>query len=180
MRTRVVLRCLMVAVVGFPVAVRTCAGGHGCAQCGCTMECEKVCRLVCEEKKVEVVCWGCKSEDFCNPGPSKPGSKHCEPVCGNCGEQADPKEPHSAPKKFVWREWIPGCAKVYTNKKLMKLTTTKTIPSYKWVVEELCRTCAAKCASATPAAGAEIPPAPAGDAKVVPVRREEPTDPEQP
>src|SRR5688500_7438152 len=79
----------------------------GCDHCGHAGACQKVCRLVCETKKVEVTCWGCKCEDFCVPGPSKPGCKHCETVCEFCNEGCDANAVHSCPQKFVWTEWIP-------------------------------------------------------------------------
>ena len=59
-------------------AIRAQGKDGCCAHCGCANSCQKVCRLVCEEKKVDVLCWGCKCENFCVPGPSKPGCQHCE------------------------------------------------------------------------------------------------------
>jgi len=45
-------------------------------------------------------------------------------------------------KPFVWTEWIPSdCASIFTRKKLMKKTVTKSVPSYKWVVEDCCPSC---------------------------------------
>lgn len=109
-----------------------------CAHCGRAAECQKTCRLVCEEKKVTVVCWGSKKEDFCIPGPSRPGCKQTEWVC----DEDDPQAPCAQPKKFVWTDWIPSCdAKLHTRTKLMKKTVTKKLPSYKWVVEEVCADC---------------------------------------
>jgi hypothetical protein len=133
----------------------------GCDHCGGAGACQKVCRLVCETKKVEITCWGCKCEDFCVPGPSKPGCKHCETVCEDGAEGCDPNGVHYQPQKFVWTEWIPGCATIRTRKKLMKKTITKTIPSYKWVVEDLCPHCQLKAQSATVPAGTAIPQPPA-------------------
>lgn len=117
--------------------------GHGrCAHCGCADPCQKVCRLVCEEKKVEVVCWGMKCEDFCLPCPSKPGCEHSECVCQDC--EAAAAGICTVPQKFVWSEWCPRGAKMFTKTKLMKKVETKTVPSYKWVVEDLCSGCCAK------------------------------------
>jgi hypothetical protein len=42
----------------------------------------------------------------------------------------------------------------------MQKKASKTVPSYKWLVEDLCPNCDATCDCATP--GAEVPPAPAG------------------
>lgn len=136
------------------------AFAQGCQHCGCEAPCRKVCRLVREEAKVEVTCWGCKVEDFCLPGPSKPGCKHHDVVCGSCGEGHDPKAPISQPKKFVWTEWIPGCATVHTRSRLMKRTVTQTIPSYKWVVEDLCNECESKLPPVPVEADADVPPPP--------------------
>ncbi len=142
-------------------------GGRHCAHCGCQAASQNVCRLVKEEKKVEIVCWGCQSEDFCVPGPSKPGCKHCEFVCHDCEENADPNAVQSKAKKFVWTEWIPGCsAKVYTKKKLMKKVITKKVPGYKWVVEDLCSQCDANCVGATVAPGDQLPTPPVAGAKL--------------
>lgn len=160
------LAILLVAAASLIVtlsAVSMAAAGDGCcAHCGCADGCQKVCRLVMEEKKVEVVCWGCKCEDFCLGGPSTPNCKHCEEVCAGDGK-AD--SPCTHPKRFVWTEWCPSWAKVHTKKKLMKKTVTKKIPSYKWVVEDLCAVCQDKSPSADVPPGVEIPPAPVIDVK---------------
>lgn len=132
-----------------------------CARCGCGDSCQKTCRLVKEEKKVQVTCWGSECEDFCVPGPSKRGCKHCETVC----DENDPKGPCTHSRPFVWTEWIPAdCAKVFTKTKLMKKTVTKKVPSYKWVVEDLCEKCAAETADAPTPTDAKIPPKPIVDA----------------
>ena len=129
-----------------------------CRLCASCDNCTKVCRLVYEEKKITTTCWGYKSEDFCAPGPSCPDHEHCETVCGSHG---DAKSPCSAPKAFRWIHWHPGdCGTVYTKKKLMKKTVTKMVPSYKWVVEELCPACQSHCAQQQIPAGTELPPAP--------------------
>jgi len=49
---------------------------------------------------------------------------------------------------------------MYTRKKLMKKTVTKKIPSYKWVVEDLCKECLSKEEPVKVAADAVIPPIP--------------------
>ncbi len=120
-----------------------------CCSCGCAAPCQKVCRLECSEKKVEVICWGCKCEDFCVACKSQRGCKHCETVCENCGDKAD-TEVCSQSKNFVWFDWMPGAAKIHTKTKLMKKIETVTVPSYKWVVEDMCPTCAANAAAANP------------------------------
>jgi hypothetical protein len=141
---------------------------HGCcAHCGCSATCQKVCRLVCDEKKVETTCWGCKIEDFCVPGPSKPECRHCKEVCESCDTSGKEVGVRALPKNLVWTEWIPGCARLYTKKKLMKKTVTTKVPSYKWVVEDLCEQCEANCVAATVPPGVEIPPPPAIAAKLL-------------
>ncbi len=135
-----------------------------CAHCGGLEGCRKVCRLVCEEKKITTTCWGCKREDFCVPGPSVLGERHCELVCD---DSSDLKAPCVQPKKSVWNEWIPGgCAKVYTKTKLLKRTITKTVPSFKWVVEDLCPQCEANCEVPEIPAGLVVPPPPVSGAKI--------------
>lgn len=175
-RMTLVAFALVMSLVSFVTA-----GDHGCARCGCS-DCCKVCRLVEEEKKVPVICWGCVCEDMCLPCPSERGCKHCDRVCEdcNCGEglfgcgdcSYDPKHPTSKSKKFVWFDWCPGEGKrIIQHKKLMKMTTSKKIPHYKWVVEDLCAKCEKKVAEETPqvAPGSDVPPPPAlADAKLIP------------
>ena len=120
------------------------AGEGCCAQCGCQAQCNKVCRLVCEEQKVTVTCWGCKQEDFCLPGHNKRACEHSEVVCDECGDTAGASSVFTKPKNFVWADWIPGCATFHTKTKLMKKTVTKKVPGFKWVVEDLCATCQSK------------------------------------
>jgi hypothetical protein len=113
----------------------------GCARCRAAQRTTKVCRLKVEENKVEIVCWGCATEEFCVPGPSTPKRDHCEII--DCGAGADKDSPSvsTKPKKFLWTEWIPGCSKIFTRKKLMKRTVEKSIPAYRWVVEDVCAQC---------------------------------------
>ena len=140
--------------------------GDRCGHCGCNACCEKVCRLVVEDKKVQITCWGCECEDFCEPGPSCRSCKNCEEVCNFCGENGSEKI-CSQPKKFVWYDWIPNpCAEVHTKKKLMKKTVTKTVPGYKWVVEDLCATCESKAVGAPIVDGSAVPPPPVTNVKL--------------
>ena len=154
--SKICLGLAALAVLG--LASRGLAGGGHCAHCGCQADCHKVCRLVCEEKKVPITCWGCKCEDFCVPGHSKACCQHCETVCDE--DAADCDAPCTHAKNFVWTEWIPGCAKIFTKKKLMKKTVTKKIPSYKWVVEDLCPHCEANCPDPAVQPGVNVPPPP--------------------
>lgn len=144
------MRNILCLVVWLTVCVLGCLAGPAeaigaCALCGHHGPCNKVCRLKCEDKKVEVICWGLKRENFCVNGCSKRCEKHCEIICEECNH-VDPYEQASfGPKKFVWSDWIPRhCAKMYTKNKLVKKTVTKKIPTYKWVVEDLCPHCELK------------------------------------
>lgn len=130
-----------------------------CAQCSCQTSCTKVCRLVCEEKQVEVVCWGCANEEFCIPGPSKRSTRHCELL--DCCDEELPGAVQAKKKKFVWYEWLPGGAKLFTRKKLMKRTVTTTVKTYKWVVEDTCSECFVTIPITEVCDDAEIPPVPA-------------------
>jgi hypothetical protein len=136
-----------------------------CHHCGCSGTCNKVCRLVCEEKKVDVICWGALCEEFCVPCYGKRGCEHCEVVCGEC--DCDPETPASKPKRFLWTEWLPTKAEMHTRTKLMKKTITKTVPTYKWVVEELCPHCQSRCEYASVTPDVELPPMPVDDAVVL-------------
>lgn len=137
-----------------------------CCHCQGSDGCHKVCRLVCETKKVTVVCWGIQKEDFCVPGRSTLCMTHEECVCG---DDTDPKAPCTKPKKFSWNEWIPANnAKIYTKNKLMKRTITKTVPSFKWVVEDLCENCEAQVPVVQVPPGVEVPPPPVTTAKILP------------
>lgn len=129
-----------------------------CAHCGRGGECCKVCRLVCEDKKVEINCWGVKCEEFCVPCHGQECERHCEIVCEDC--DCDPEAPSSKPKKFVWTRWLPTKAEMLTRHKLMKKTITKNVPTYKWVVEDLCAQCSANCPCASVEPGTELPSVP--------------------
>lgn len=134
-------------VVLAPLIVATCvaprlmfAGDGCCAKCGCQCEPTRVCRVIEDERKVSVVCWGMEEEPVCVPGRSIRGCKNCEDVC-----ESDGCCLHGCPRKLVWRDWLPGnCAKIYTHKKLMKKTVAKTVPAFEWVVADVCPQCAAK------------------------------------
>lgn len=149
---------VITGVVGLAHANDRC-----CAHCGGFEGCQKVCRLVCEEKKITTTCWGCKREDFCLPKPSIFAAKNCDWVC----DETDPKVACAQPKKWVWNDWIPGdCGKVYTRTKLMKRTITKTVPSFKWVVEEICPQCQANCEVPEIPPGVVVPAPPAADVRI--------------
>lgn len=156
------------SVLAFALAARresaADAAGRRCAGCGASDGCQKVCRLVREEKKVQVVCWGVKCEDFCVPGPSRPGCRNSDVVC----DELDPQAPCTKPKTFSWTEWLPGdCGRLFTKSKLMKKTVVKKVPSFKWVVEDLCADCEKTREVAEAPADGRLPPAPVVDAKLL-------------
>jgi hypothetical protein len=90
-------------------------------------------KLVREDKKVPVTCWGCETEEVIVPRPACLQCEYCETVCVT----DDPTAPCHEQRDVVLREWEPGCEPdIYERKKLMKKVETKTVPSYKWVVED--------------------------------------------
>jgi hypothetical protein len=181
----------VVALISFAARYAIAGGGH-CDGCGCGCgDGSKVCRLVCEEKEIEVTCYDSKCEDFCEPGPCKMGCKHCERVCTDCnGKGCDgcatactdcsAKGCHGGcgggfglfkgGKKICWRTTIPGCARIFTKKELLTKTVTKKVKVYKWVLEDLCDGCKVKAkdmAPVVPADGADVPPPPEVDAAFI-------------
>jgi hypothetical protein len=165
--SRLALACA-VPLLGYVATVTAATMKHGCTHCGCSCECRKVCRLVCEDKKVDVICWGCICEDFCLAKHDKVRCVHCETVCAKCNEPHDPKAPCVLPKRFVWKEWIPGCATMHTRKKLMKKTEQVTVKTFKWVVEDLCPQCESQCDVAKVGPDDDVPPPPmVADAKLL-------------
>lgn len=125
------------AIVGWLGATFVDAGDGCCTKCGRQCEVTRICRRVEDKKKITVTCWGVEEEDFCLPGPSTPGCEHCEEAC-----ESDGCRLHGCARSLVWRDWLPSDrAKVFTRKKLMKRTVTRTVPSDKWVVEDLCAGC---------------------------------------
>jgi hypothetical protein len=117
------LALLLVLTTG-PAALAQC-----CKHCGCSSDCQKVCRVICEIKKVPKVTFDCECEDFCVPGKSCRTTEYDE-----CGK-----------KKHVY---TPGCGTVRTRTKLVKHETFEEKVTYKWVVETLCCGCAERCAAA--------------------------------
>lgn len=142
---------------------------EGCDRCGCKSNCRWVCKLVREDKKITYTCWGIAEDKFCVGAPSKVQSRERDTVCEECSANSKsekenaPAEKDSAekdsaekdsnkkdnnksvstgPSIWAWKTWCPGdSAQVFTKKKLMKKTETKTVPSFKWVVEDLCSEC---------------------------------------
>ena len=155
---RTALRSLLTALTLAGLHSTAIAGAGCCSHCRCQTRCRKVCRLVQEEKKITTSCWGMECEDFCVPGPSTPDCKHSEMLQP---KTQDDKKICAQPRRLTWTSWIPGCSgNVLTKRKLMKKTITTKVPSFKWVVEDLCPQCTAKCETVTVPEATEIPPAP--------------------
>ena len=165
---RMALRSLLTAsavaiCVRFPTEAM--AGEGCCSRCGCNANrCKKICRLVQEDRKITTTCWGVECEDFCVPGPSTPNCKQCDTVCN----PAAGDKVCSQPKRIVWTSWIPGCGpEIFTKRRLMKKTVTKTVPSFKWVVEDACPDCIAAIEQIVVPTGTTAPPAPQIEGAVV-------------
>jgi hypothetical protein len=106
--------------------------------------CGKVCKLVCDTKKLTAIGYGSECKDICLPEPSRVGCKHCAvcygkstcDACGNCQS--------CAPKcEFCWRDWFAcGCAQPRTVRVLTKYQAEKKICWYHWeVVDAACCDC---------------------------------------
>ncbi|MDP1797830.1 MAG: hypothetical protein Q8K78_10125 [Planctomycetaceae bacterium] len=124
------------------------AGSHRshCEGCGCACAPQKVCRMVCETKKVPRTTYSGQQEDFCIPGPSE--RVRCPD--GSAGRESCGDEPYN--KKRNWL-WFPQCAEVKTRTKLVKTVTEKEEVTVRWVVEYLCPDCrSAHAVPPTPAA----------------------------
>lgn len=126
------MRNVSLSLAAVALLATTAWAGDCCERCGCESCCRKVCRLVCESKKVSTTVYDCECEDFCVPHRSECiGTKcECEPRCCDC------------PKCHEAKIYRPTCADIHTRTKLIKRTETKEVPSYKWVVETVCDHCA--------------------------------------
>lgn len=145
--------------------------GSPCRRCGCHVSgCQPICRLVCEERKITTTVWGMECEDLCIPGPSCPETRHSECL--------DPRKDDTAPvcalpRTIVWTLWKPASGPdIFTKRKLMKKSVTKTVPSFRWVVEDLCQGCTASLEPVKVPRAAEIPAPPQRSAKVLSYIRE--------
>ncbi len=106
--------------------------------------CGKVCKLVCETKKLTSICYGCQSKDICLPNPSRSGCKHCAACYGKCPPDSSANCQDSPPKcQFCWRDWFAcGCAESRTVHVLTKYQAEKEICWYHWeVVDATCCDC---------------------------------------
>jgi hypothetical protein len=116
-------------------------------------DCGKICRLVCETKKLTAIGFGNECKTICIPGPSRPGCKHCAVCCGECKGDPCASCQESAPKcEFCWRDWFAyGCAQPRTVKVLTKWQAEKRICWYNWeVVDASCCDCVGQTGNAAP------------------------------
>jgi hypothetical protein len=106
--------------------------------------CGKVCKLVCDTKKVTAIGYGSECKDICLPNPSCSGCKHCAVCYGKCAEDACGNCQSCQPKcEFCWRDWFAcGCAQPRTVRVLTKYQAEKKICWYHWeVVDAACCDC---------------------------------------
>jgi len=108
--------------------------------------CGKVCKLVCETKKLTAIGYGSDCKDICLPNPSRSGCKHCAVCYGKCAEDACGNCQSCQPKcEFCWRDWFAcGCAQPRTVRVLTKYQAEKKICWYHWEVVD------ASCCEAAP------------------------------
>ena len=97
---------------------------------------DKVCKLVRTTIKKTVICYGCKSEDFCVPGKSCVERKglhgcSCGTKCG-CKGRCSCGSDHKPYCKVCVKVWTPGCATLMTRKKLVKYEKTVVVPGWEW------------------------------------------------
>jgi hypothetical protein len=106
--------------------------------------CGKVCKLVCETKKLTSICYGCECKAICLPEPSREGCKHCAVCYGKCASDACGGCQSCPPKcEFCWRDWFAcGCAEPRSVRVLTKYQAEKNICWYHWeVVDAACCDC---------------------------------------
>jgi hypothetical protein len=106
--------------------------------------CGKVCKLVCDTKKLTSIGYGAECKSFCIPEPSRAGCKHCAVCYGKCNGDPCDSCPSCAPKcEFCWRDWFAcGCAQPRTVHVLTKYQAEKKICWYHWeVVDAACCDC---------------------------------------
>lgn len=115
-----------------------CVENAQCVHCGCQTACKKVCRLVCETKKVEITCWEVQCEEFC-PVLPKIFGKRCG--CGDPGCGPDKVAGGGCDVGCGKELAVPQCGKSRVKKTLVKKTMTKEVPVYRCVVEHVCGQC---------------------------------------
>jgi hypothetical protein len=120
-----------------------------------------VCRLVPDTKKLKVNCYAAECKPFCVPCPSHKGCRNVD--CVDCSKEGV----SCSQKKVAWYDWCAGDATMRSAKHLMKKPAEKKVPSFKWVVENLCDNCQAECEQQNVPAPHDAPPAPKIGAKIL-------------
>jgi hypothetical protein len=134
MRTRVIhvliAAAALVSLLPETAAAQTCPIDLVRPACG------KVCKLVCETKKITAIGYGNECKDICLPTPSRQGCKHCAVACGECKCDPCTSCQSVAPKcEFCWRDWFAcGCSRPRSIKVLTKYQAEKKICWYHWEV----------------------------------------------
>ena len=155
---------LALAGLGIPTAQ---AGGLCCDRCGCESGLRKICRKVCETKKVAVPCWSSKCEDVCLPRcPDVGPLRHMLAGCGGCGKCTRCAGQSCGPAACggcgTCQKCTCGpessCADIITRKKLLFREVEKEVPVAKWVVETVCDACGCVGPAAEGAPGLEETP----------------------
>ena len=106
--------------------------------------CGKVCKLVCDTKKLTSIGFGSECKSICIPEPSRAGCKHCAVCYGKSDGKPCDGCPNCPPKcEFCWRDWFAcGCAQPRTVRVLTKYQAEKKICWYHWeVVDAACCDC---------------------------------------
>jgi hypothetical protein len=106
--------------------------------------CGKVCKLVCDTKKLTSIGYGIECKSMCIPEPSRAGCKHCAVCYGkNDGKPCDGCSNCPPKCEFCWRDWFAcGCAQPRTVRVLTKYQAEKKICWYHWeVVDAACCDC---------------------------------------
>jgi hypothetical protein len=115
--------------------------------------CGKVCKLVCDTKKLTAIGYGSECKTISIPEPSRAGCKHCAICCGKCDSKpCDCCQSYPPKCEFCWRDWFAcGCAQPRTVRVLTKYQSEKKICWYHWeVVDVAC----CDCVTSSGAAGA--------------------------
>lgn len=137
------LRWQLMGLVVFCAFQAVAVAEEFCLDCS-RPACGKVCKLVCETKKLNAIGYGSECKDICLPNPSRSGCKHCAVCYGKCAEDACGNCQSCQPKcEFCWRDWFAcGCAQPRTVRVLTKYQAEKKICWYHWeVVDAACCEC---------------------------------------
>ncbi|MBX3414627.1 MAG: hypothetical protein KF708_18210 [Pirellulales bacterium] len=142
---RAITTAAIVIAMIVPSISHVLAGDGCCDHCGASCCVRRVCVPKVVEKEITKVCWDCKCEDICIPGPSK----KCCTKCGKdeCG-------------CYSFDLWQPTCAKVKTRHVPVKKEVKRKVPKIEWTVEYRCDRCCQDCQKipALPAAAPAVEP----------------------